>query len=206
MHTPQSGTFCTMRSYQENAERQARADRLRQARINSGLGGIKAVSKKFGWNQNNYKAHDSGQNGFGIVLARQYAKAFGVSLQWLYFGTGSPNDIDAEDGTATTTDLGRHYIKAWRTHAGLSIDDAAAKLGLELSALSMIENCLSPYSQQHLEAMARLYSCSIADLLQRSPSDKEAQMGIADMLKYLTHDELIYVRSAIDAVIRLRSA
>ncbi len=195
-----------MKSYQDIAERAARADRLKQARINSGLGGVWAVSKKFGWNFNTYKAHDAGKNGFGPVEAKEYAKAFGVSLQWLYFGTGSPNDIDAEGGTEAAVDLGRHYLKAWRTHAGLSIEDAASKLGLELSVLSMIENCLSPYSQQHLEAMAGIYSCSIADLLQRSPSDADAQMAIADMIKYLTHDELIYVRSAIDAVIRLRTA
>ncbi|MDX3929196.1 MAG: S24 family peptidase [Shinella sp.] len=89
---------------QELSERQARAERLKKARVDSGLGGVKAVANKFGWNVNKYKAHDSGQNGFGIVDAKQYAKAFRVSLQWLYFGIGEPGDADPPE-PVTTTDV-----------------------------------------------------------------------------------------------------
>jgi len=91
-----------MSEYSKMTERQLRAERLKQARLASGHGGVKAVSKKFGWNVNRYKAHDSGQNGFGLEDARAYAKAFGVSLQWLYAGIGVPED---KDEAPTTIDV-----------------------------------------------------------------------------------------------------
>lgn len=87
----------------EQFERAERAQRLKDVRLRSGLGGIKAVAKKFGWPVNTYKAHDSGQNGFGIADAKKYAKAFNVSFRWLYLGEGLPEDIDVEP--ASTIDV-----------------------------------------------------------------------------------------------------
>jgi SOS-response transcriptional repressor LexA len=78
------------------AERQQRAERLALARIRSKLGGTKKVSARFGWNQNTYKSHDSGRTSFGLADAKKYARAFGVSTQWLYMGIGEPDDIDPD--------------------------------------------------------------------------------------------------------------
>jgi len=86
-----------MKNYQELIEREKRAERLIEARKASGLGGVRKVSKAFGWNENTYKAHEQGRSSFGIVDARKYAKAFGVSAQWLFMGEGDPSDIDPED-------------------------------------------------------------------------------------------------------------
>ena len=83
-----------MTNRQEQIERENRAARLVEARKRSGFGGVRKVSKLFGWNENNYKSHESGRNGFGIVDAKKYAKAYGTSLQWLYFGQGQPEDRD----------------------------------------------------------------------------------------------------------------
>jgi SOS-response transcriptional repressor LexA len=95
----------TMSKSADQFQRAERAERLKQARINSGFGGVKAVAKKFGWSVNTYKAHDSGQNGFSPADAKKYARAFGVSLQWLYFGTGAPEDIDVEPVSVTDVPL-----------------------------------------------------------------------------------------------------
>jgi SOS-response transcriptional repressor LexA len=78
------------------AERQQRADRLVQARLRSKIGGTKKVSAHFGWNHNTYKSHDSGRTSFGLEDARKYARAFGVSTEWLFMGTGQPDDVDPE--------------------------------------------------------------------------------------------------------------
>lgn len=78
----------------EKREREERAARLLSARKAAGFPGPKAVADKFGWNINNYKAHESGRNGFGLSDAKNYARAFGVSLQWLNFGLGEPDDPD----------------------------------------------------------------------------------------------------------------
>lgn len=75
----------------ERAEREARAARLRRARQKSGLRGPVTAARKFGWNENTYKAHEQGRNGFGVADARRYARAFGVRLEWLLsLGDGEP--------------------------------------------------------------------------------------------------------------------
>lgn len=86
--------MCTMSKEAKQYERAARAERLKEARVKAGFTGVKSASSAHGWNVNNYKAHESGRNGFEIVDAKRYSKAFKVSLNWLFFGTGLPNDID----------------------------------------------------------------------------------------------------------------
>lgn len=85
-----------MSTDQEKIEREKRAGRLAEARVRSGLGGVRKVCGIFNWNENNYKAHESGRNGFKLVDARKYARAFKVSVQWLYLGLGQPDDDDRE--------------------------------------------------------------------------------------------------------------
>jgi len=76
----------------ERREREERAERLVWARKRKGLSGPQAVHDEFGFNVNNYKAHESGRNGFGLADAQAYARAFGVSLAWLQHNIGQWND------------------------------------------------------------------------------------------------------------------
>lgn len=78
----------------ERREREERAERLVWARRNAGLAGPKAVADQFGFNLNNYKAHEQGRNGFSATVGDDYAKAFGISSKWLYLNIGSPTDKD----------------------------------------------------------------------------------------------------------------
>ena len=82
-------------SEKERFERAERANRLKEARISAGFSGVKSASAHHRWNVNNYKAHESGQNGYSTAQAKVYAEKFGVSLNWLWFGIGSPTDPDA---------------------------------------------------------------------------------------------------------------
>lgn len=94
-HTSEKGIFCNMLKQDELFEKDARAKRLMQARKAAGFAGPKALLHKYpDWNINNYKAHESGRNGFGIADAKRYARAFNVNLKWLQFGIGSPDDDD----------------------------------------------------------------------------------------------------------------
>lgn len=72
----------------ERREREERASRLRQARAEAGFRSSAAAAKRFGWNENTYKAHERNQNGFGLADARKYALAFGKQLGWLNFAIG----------------------------------------------------------------------------------------------------------------------
>lgn len=101
------GTNRTMNTDTEKKEREMRAARLVKARKDANLGGARKLAQQFGWNENTYKAHESARNGFGIADARAYAKAFNVSLPWLYFNIGSPTDpfIDTSDMQREIIDL-----------------------------------------------------------------------------------------------------
>ncbi|HEV7319429.1 MAG TPA: hypothetical protein VGO04_12575 [Ensifer sp.] len=87
-----SGIFYTMASDQEKFEREERAKRLKAARETAGLSGPKGVVNASDGkiNENVYKAHEQGRNGFTVSDAREYAEMFNVSLEWLYLGIGSP--------------------------------------------------------------------------------------------------------------------
>lgn len=86
-----------MNQTDEKTERLRRAERLVDARKRAGFRGPKGVSEATRIGVNAIKAHESGRNGFGISDAKAYARAFNVSLNWLNFGLGTPEDEFAEE-------------------------------------------------------------------------------------------------------------
>ena len=80
-----------MASDQEKFEKQERAKRLKEARETAGISGPKGVvaASDGQINENVYKGHESGRNGFTVSDGRIYADLFNVSLEWLYLGIGS---------------------------------------------------------------------------------------------------------------------
>ncbi len=80
----------------ERIEREERAARLQWARKRAGFSGPQAVADRFHFNVNNYKAHESGRNGFSASISEAYATAFGVSNRWLYLNEGAPEATEAQ--------------------------------------------------------------------------------------------------------------
>ena len=77
-------------------------ERLRSAREGAGYATAADAANAFGWNEVTYRAHESGQNGFKLSLARRYAKAFCVNVAWLVSGMGPAKkngglDLDFEE-------------------------------------------------------------------------------------------------------------
>lgn len=83
-----------MKITDKRTERENRAARLKQARERADIGSYRKLANRFGWNENTYKSHEQGKSSFDQVDARKYAKAFGVSVQWLFMGIGMPDDVD----------------------------------------------------------------------------------------------------------------
>jgi transcriptional regulator with XRE-family HTH domain len=65
--------------------------------------------------------------------------------------------------------LGPHYLKAWREFRDVRQQVAADAITVSRELLSKIETQKSPYSQSQLEALAKLYRVSVADLLMVDP-------------------------------------
>ena len=87
----------------EQIEKEARAERLKQARRAAGYTSAEKAAKRFLWNVNSYKAHESGRNGFGISDAKRYSHAFGVSTAWLQTGEGNAPELKSAAGGLSVT-------------------------------------------------------------------------------------------------------
>ena len=74
----------------EKFEKMDRAVRLKHARTTAGFSGPIPAARENGWNENTYKKHEGGQNGFTLTDAKKYAVAFGVRWEWLYLGEKPP--------------------------------------------------------------------------------------------------------------------
>jgi len=60
--------------------------RLKDARVRAGFSSALDAVRQFGWIQSTYLGHENGSRGIKAAMARQYAKAFGISLDWLLLG------------------------------------------------------------------------------------------------------------------------
>lgn len=58
-------------------------ERLREARIQCGFTTAAAAIRHFGWSASTYRHHENGTRGFGSEEAFIYARAFGVTANWL---------------------------------------------------------------------------------------------------------------------------
>jgi len=67
-----------------------RHERLRSARLAAGFGSAAEAARHFGWRPAAYRHHENGTSGFRSDRGAEYARAYGVSVEWLVFGVGAP--------------------------------------------------------------------------------------------------------------------
>jgi transcriptional regulator with XRE-family HTH domain len=69
-------------------EIRAIADRLRRARIHAGYERATEAVRKFGWNYSRYMNYENGERAVPPKQAIMFASAFGVTVDYIYFGKG----------------------------------------------------------------------------------------------------------------------
>lgn len=67
----------------------------------------------------------------------------------------------------------RTYIREWRQHRGLTLEQLADRVDMTASHLSMFERGQRGYAQNTLEALAEALQTDPASLLMRKPGDDE---------------------------------
>jgi transcriptional regulator with XRE-family HTH domain len=65
------------------------------------------------------------------------------------------------------------FIRAWRKHRGLTLENLAERIGTTHASLSRIERGEQPYNQDLLDLLADELRCEPADLIARNPLDSE---------------------------------
>lgn len=74
--------------------------RLSWARAQAGFKTATDAARRFGWNENTYRSHENGARDPKPEIAKIYARAFKVDQNWLYMGTGGPEEFS---GSQTET-------------------------------------------------------------------------------------------------------
>lgn len=64
---------------------------------------------------------------------------------------------------------GKTYLREWRKHKGMSLEQASAAVGISHTTLGRIERGLVPYNQDLIENLALLYGVDPAELLRTDP-------------------------------------
>src|SRR5215475_144447 len=70
----------------------------------------------------------------------------------------------------------RTFIRAWREHRGLTLEELAAKIEKTASQLSMLERGQRGYTQETLEDIAHALKTTTAALLSRNPAAEEDEL------------------------------
>lgn len=77
----------------------------------------------------------------------------------------------------------RTFIRQWREHRGLTLEQLADRVEMTSSYLSMFERGQRGYTQNTLEALAEALQTDAASLLMRDPTDDDAVWSIWDQAK-----------------------
>lgn len=80
------------------------------------------------------------------------------------------------------------FLRQWRKHRGLTLEQLAERLYMNHGALSKIERGKRPYTQDFLERAAEELSCEPADIIMRDPTDPEAIWSIWDRIEPVDRD------------------
>ena len=75
------------------------------------------------------------------------------------------------------------YIRQWRRHRRLTLDDVCERLNITPSQVSLLERGLRGYTQNTLETMAAALRTDAASLLLCDPSDPHAIWALWDKAK-----------------------
>lgn len=94
--------------------------------------------------------------------------------------------------------LRRTFIREWRNHRGLTLEQLAARLGdMVPSNLSMLERGQRGYVQPTLERIAEALGTDVASLLTRAPTDGDDIWAIWKTAKPAQRRQIVAIAKTI---------
>lgn len=95
------------------------------------------------------------------------------------------------------------FIRKWRQHRGLTLEQLASRVDMKASALSMLERGLSGYTQPTLEKIADALNTDAASLIMRDPVKG---LGLWSIWEQALPGERRQIEAIAEAVIKSRMA
>lgn len=89
------------------------------------------------------------------------------------------------------------YIREWRKHRKMTLEQVARQIGMTTSNLSKTERGENAYTQPVLEALAEVLRCSPADLITRRPGEKNELQALFEALDAEQRDTALTVIKAL---------
>lgn len=101
----------------------------------------------------------------------------------------------------------RHFIREWRKHRGMTLEELAEKTGVSDGGLSLLERGKFSYTQPMLEVLAEALSCEPRDLIGRPPNTEwgiadAASRGMAETWGKATPEERAQIWRIAEALVR----
>lgn len=90
-----------------------------------------------------------------------------------------------------------HFIRAWRKHRGLTLEQLAERVGMTHQNLGKIERGKVPYSQPLLEALAEELRTDPASLIMRDPEAIDPIYSLWDTLSPVQQTQAVEVIKAL---------
>jgi ribosome-binding protein aMBF1 (putative translation factor) len=95
------------------------------------------------------------------------------------------------------------YIRQWRNHRGMSLDQLAERVPMDKSNLSKVERGLLPYNQEMLERLADALRTDVASLLMRNPADGASIWSLWD---HASPGERRQIESVVSALVSTKKS
>ncbi|SHN18513.1 Helix-turn-helix [Roseibium suaedae] len=93
----------------------------------------------------------------------------------------------------------RHFIREWRKHRGMTMEQLAEAAGVTQGSISQLERGQINYTQPTLEAIAKALFCSPADLIMHTPDHAAADDWMARFFRERSLDELKRIEQMLRA-------
>lgn len=91
----------------------------------------------------------------------------------------------------------RTFIRQWRQHRSLTLEQLADRMDMTSSHLSMLERGQRGYTQETLEALAHALQTDPASLLMRDPSDPEAIWSVWENARPGERRQIVEIAKAL---------
>lgn len=89
------------------------------------------------------------------------------------------------------------FIRQWRLHRNMTLEQLAERIDSTASALSMLERGQRGYSQLTLEIIAEALQTDVASLLMRNPEDPDSIWSIWDQASEAEKQQITAIAEAL---------
>lgn len=91
----------------------------------------------------------------------------------------------------------RTFVREWRKHRGLTLEQLADRMDMVPSHMSMLERGLRGYTQETLEALADALQTDAASLLMRNPDEGDSIWSVWEQAKPGQRRQIIEVAKTL---------